>query len=65
MVATADRERALGNTVLCSCGSHRAVQTLAMIRAVVHALNTAFVYVSYIDLTEWGRKKKKRHHTVL
>lgn len=63
VVATEGRERALGNTVPCSCGSHRAMQTLAMIRAVVHALNTAFVHVSYLDLTEWGRKKKD--HTVL
>lgn len=50
--AAADRDRALRKTVLCSCGSHRTVQTLVSIRAVAHALNTAFVYVSYFDLTE-------------
>lgn len=52
IAATADKEGALGKTFLCSCGSHRAVQTLVMIRAVAHALNTAFVYISYLDLTE-------------
>lgn len=62
VAATADRERALGKTVLCSCGSHRAVQTLVRIRAVARASNIAFVYVSYLDLIEWGRK---RHHSVL
>lgn len=62
VAATSDRERALGKTVLCSCGSHRAVQTLVKIRAVARALNFAFVYVSYLDLTAWGRK---RHHLVL
>lgn len=62
VAATADRERALGKTVLCSCGSHRAVQTLVRIRAVARASNIAFVCVSYLDLTEWGRK---RHHSVL
>lgn len=58
VAATADREGALGSTVLCSCGSHRAPQALVRIRAVAHALNAAFVYVLYIDLTEWGRKKE-------
>lgn len=57
VAAAAHREGALRKTALCSCGSHRAVQTHMRIRAVAHALNTAFVYVSYLDLTEWEKKK--------
>lgn len=43
----------MGKTPLGTPGSHRAVQTLLRFRAVAHALNIMFVYVSSCALKEW------------
>lgn len=67
VAATADREGALRSPVLCSCGSQGCANThrIVRIRAVAHVLNTEFVYFSYLDLTEWERKKKKTSHSAI